>query len=125
MVQAFLTAAIEFVFVGSLVLFGSLFIAGLVDRWSGRVEKADPQPEDEELTELIEEGLAHYFPTPQDNVVPFVRPVRPVAPVWAEMTPEQLRKACQQQGIKWRNAHGKSKHLKKAEMVAALSTIAA
>jgi hypothetical protein len=38
-----------------------------------------------------------------------------------KLTPtEQLRQQCQKAGIKWRNAHGKNKHLKKAEMIAAL-----
>jgi hypothetical protein len=36
---------------------------------------------------------------------------------------EQLRKQCQQAGIKWRNAHGKNKHLKKAEMIEALQQL--
>ncbi len=36
------------------------------------------------------------------------------------VTVEQLRKECQKAGIKWRNAHGKNKHLKKDEMIAAL-----
>jgi hypothetical protein len=37
------------------------------------------------------------------------------------MTAVQLRKECQTRGIRWRNAHGKSKHLSKAEMLAALA----
>lgn len=41
-------------------------------------------------------------------------------PDWASMTPAELRKACQQQSIKWRNAHGRNAHLKKAEMIARL-----
>ncbi|MDX2212309.1 MAG: hypothetical protein SFY66_03375 [Oculatellaceae cyanobacterium bins.114] len=36
---------------------------------------------------------------------------------------EELRKQCQQAGIKWRNAHGKNKHLKKAEMIEALQQL--
>jgi hypothetical protein len=36
---------------------------------------------------------------------------------------ELLRQQCQQAGIKWRNAHGKNKHLKKAEMIAALQEL--
>jgi hypothetical protein len=36
---------------------------------------------------------------------------------------EQLRQQCQQAGIKWRNAHGKNKHLKKEEMIAALAAL--
>jgi hypothetical protein len=33
------------------------------------------------------------------------------------MTCEQLRSLCTERGIKWRNAHGRNKHLRKAEMV--------
>ncbi|MBW4474203.1 MAG: hypothetical protein KME45_28080 [Stenomitos rutilans HA7619-LM2] len=36
---------------------------------------------------------------------------------------EQLRQQCQEAGIKWRNAHGKNKHLKKAEMLSALQQL--
>lgn len=36
---------------------------------------------------------------------------------------ELLRQQCQQAGIKWRNAHGKNKHLKKAEMIEALQRL--
>ena len=39
---------------------------------------------------------------------------------YAALTSDQLRKECQSHGIQWRDAHGKSKHLKKAEMVEAL-----
>jgi len=33
----------------------------------------------------------------------------------------ELRRRCQAAGVKWRNAHGKGKHLRKGEMVQALS----
>lgn len=57
-----------------------------------------------------------------DVVVPFVRPVRPQTPNWAQMGAPELRKVCQRAGIKWRNAHGKGKHLSKREMVNALTS---
>lgn len=47
-------------------------------------------------------------------LIPTALPPKPRSPV------EQLRQQCQQAGIKWRDAHGKHKHLKKAEMLAAL-----
>lgn len=34
---------------------------------------------------------------------------------------DQLRSICTERGIKWRNVHGRNRHLKKAEMVSALS----
>ncbi|WAL59637.1 hypothetical protein [Thermocoleostomius sinensis] len=48
----------------------------------------------------------------------------PPQPPKRKPTPtEQLRQQCQKAGIKWRNAHGKNKHLKKAEMIAALQQL--
>jgi hypothetical protein len=38
----------------------------------------------------------------------------------SSLTPFELRQRCQRSGIQWRNAHGKNKHLKKHEMIAAI-----
>lgn len=54
----------------------------------------------------------------QRSVVP--QPVAPVTPAKQRSPVEQLRQQCQQAGIKWRDAHGQHKHLKKHEMQAAL-----
>jgi len=54
----------------------------------------------------------------QREVVP--QPVSPVTPAKQRSPVEQLRQQCQQAGIKWRDAHGQHKHLKKQEMQAAL-----
>lgn len=40
---------------------------------------------------------------------------------YATLTSSQLRKECSTIGIKWRNAHGPSKHLTKADMIEALA----
>jgi hypothetical protein len=40
---------------------------------------------------------------------------------YSGLTAVQLRTECARVGIKWRNAHGTSKHLKKAEMLTALA----
>lgn len=54
------------------------------------------------------------------SIAPFTR--RPtIAPDWTTLSPETLRRECQQRGIKWRNSRLDGKHLRKAEMVAALS----
>lgn len=45
--------------------------------------------------------------------------VIPIAP--ATPTSAELRRQCQAAGIRWRNAHGKGRHLSKAAMIAALS----
>ena len=50
--------------------------------------------------------------------------VEPVKPAKRSLSPvEQLRQQCQQAGIKWLDAHGKNKHLKKHERLAALNTL--
>ena len=51
--------------------------------------------------------------------VPASAPQRQLSPV------ELLRQQCQQAGIKWRDAHGKNRHLKKAEMIEALNRLTA
>jgi len=48
---------------------------------------------------------------------PIYRSVGCAAVDYNLMNCDQLRSLCAEQGIKWRNAHGKNKHLKKAEMV--------
>lgn len=40
---------------------------------------------------------------------------------YSRLTSQELRRACQDRGIRWRNAHGAGRHLKKPEMVAALT----
>jgi hypothetical protein len=53
-----------------------------------------------------------------------VKSVEPEKPAQRSRSPvEQLRQQCQQAGIKWRDAHGKNKHLKKHEMLAALKAL--
>ena len=42
---------------------------------------------------------------------------------YATLTAVQLRKECSAQNIKWRNAHGTSKHLSKSAMLSALSCL--
>ncbi len=58
-------------------------------------------------------ALRELSPLPSVQVVP--SPTR--SPV------EQLRQQCQQAGIKWRDAHGTHKHLRKAAMLAALKAL--
>jgi hypothetical protein len=75
------------------------------------------------------QAIAPAAPEPLFPSVPYLL-LLPAAPVkvepnWAEMNPQQLRQYCQQRGIKWRNAHGKNKHLGKREMVEALGQTAA
>lgn len=39
-----------------------------------------------------------------------------------QMNAEQLRKLCNNKGVKWRNANGRGRHFKKEEMLRALAT---
>lgn len=52
---------------------------------------------------------------------PIYRSVGCAAIDYSLMNCDQLRSLCTEQNIKWRNAHGRNKHMKKAEMVLALS----
>lgn len=84
--------------------------------------------------DIWDEPIAPFSPLPAvplHTQPPYLRALPPVATVepaaaivWSELTPQLLRQHCQQRGIKWRNAHGKNKHLSKREMVEALSQTA-
>jgi len=63
---------------------------------------------------------------PQPAIAAPIQPARVVVatdaqPDLATLPSTELRKRCQAAGVKWRNAHGKGKHLRKGEMIAALS----
>jgi hypothetical protein len=64
-------------------------------------------------------GWRTYQATQRQATVP-----DPSPPTKRKLSPvEHLRQQCQQAGIKWRNAHGQNKHLKKAEMLSALQQL--
>lgn len=48
-----------------------------------------------------------------------------VEPAKPKLTPKQLRDLCQRHDIKWRNAHGKNRHLSVVEMKARLAEVRA
>lgn len=52
---------------------------------------------------------------------PIYRSVGCAAIDYSLLSCDQLRSLCTERGIKWRNVHGKNKHLRKADMVSALS----
>lgn len=143
--QYALTVSIEFVFVSSVVFFAAQFVLGLVNCYRPQPQTCGPQPqvqeaepafvpnpdgfasatpEDAALVEMHQAFVAHYWAKrPTANVVPFRRPAKSATVTeWAALDPFQLRKACQQHGIKWRNAKGPNKHLSKAEMITALQS---
>lgn len=55
---------------------------------------------------------------PATMATPVAVRVIPIAP--ATPTSAELRRQCQAAGIRWRNAHGKGRHLTKTEMLTAL-----
>ena len=64
----------------------------------------------------------HYPAVPATIAAPVFTLVVPVAKAQS-VTSVELRRQCQNAGIKWRNAHGKGRHLSKGEMIAALQEI--
>lgn len=88
------------------------------------VATATPAPE----PELVEESTPAATVAATISTPVAVLQVATPAPVeestataWATLTSQELRRACQDRGIRWRNAHGAGRHLKKPEMVAALT----
>ena len=72
----------------------------------------------------VEKGLRqdNHIVDDSNMVDPFSPAENPhYADVLATLTVAQLRPLCQSAGIRWRNAHGVSKHLSKAQMIAALT----
>jgi hypothetical protein len=79
------------------------------------------------VTEAVEadpfspDANPHHAAVSAVMVAPVATLVIPVSPTPATLTSAELRRQCHAAGIKWRNAHGASKHLSKAEMIAALA----
>ena len=73
--------------------------------------EAMPEPQPIAATAIAESVVTLTIPTeaPAD-----------LASILASMTSTELRKECQSAGVKWRNAHGKGRHLTKAAMVEAM-----
>jgi predicted secreted protein len=108
--QDVLTALATAVEIGA----AALFVVGLLSVASKPVSC---QPEAEQAAPVVEpEGVA----IPDEVVSP--SPVEEPQTLHA-LDPFQLRKLCQASGIKWRNAHGKNKHLTKREMLALLEAV--
>jgi hypothetical protein len=107
--QSLLSFLVEAIAIASVVYFAIGFVLTV---------RAHAQSAPVELiTESVEtiEVVAVEVPV-AEIVVP-----EPVTIEWSALSPEQLRKECSARAIKWRNAHARNKHLKKAEMVAALA----
>jgi hypothetical protein len=109
-----------------IVLFIVIFVfyCHLASEWEHRHAPTGPV-DDLPQPELLEEAAVpvetHEAPA---MAAPMAAPVAiavvPAEPDYAAMNSTQLRKECSLKGIRWRNAHGKGKHLKKGEMLKAL-----
>jgi hypothetical protein len=106
--QGFLSFLIEAIAFASVVYFAIGFVLTV------RVRSTSPRAKIEMIEEVVEtiEVVAV-------EVVAIVVPEPAIA--WAALSPERLRKECSARSIKWRDAHGRNKHLRKAEMVTALA----
>lgn len=123
MLQSLLTVSIELTAIAAVVYFPLMFALNLGQRKS--VDLSQFALSDAEVAELQaattpeEKEPDAPAPHPFSSVVESIVPTA-VAIDWAALDPYQLRQACQRRGIRWRNAHGVNRHLKKSEMVAAL-----
>jgi hypothetical protein len=87
------------------------------------VPELGPEPEPEELVASLDRAVNRPVPAMAASIAtPATVLTIPVEsrPALSELTAVQLRRRCAEQGIRWRNAHGRHHHLSKAEMVAAL-----
>ena len=110
---------------GQLAFWSTVWAWAKVQRWA-EAEVASCLPADHipDAGEMVEADPfsptvnEHYpaVPAAMAPVATLVVPVTKAQPV----TSAELRRQCQDAGIKWRNAHGKGRHLSKGEMIAAL-----
>lgn len=80
---------------------------------AGEMVEADPFSPDENPA----------YATVPAAMAPVATLVVKAEPAAQPVTSAELRRQCQDAGIKWRNAHGNGRHLSKGEMIAALQEI--
>lgn len=113
-------------------LFCLFFLAGcwlVTPRPQPAVAAYDPLAAYEPLLPTVEELVAEAEAIVAKPVyssaavsAPVAVVVVPVAePPLEQKTAVQLRRVCAERGIRWRNVHGKGKHLSKREMLTALA----
>ncbi len=143
--QALLTNCALFLVIGYAALMIADFIYGLV-RIAAPPQAAAAQTEPEEIATqptlpqlpdpwelpLDETIAAPQLPTGWALPTLLLLPPATVQEVtraietdYGAMNRDQLRKACQRCGVKWRDAKGKNAHLTKAEMITALTALQA
>ncbi|MEO1445149.1 MAG: hypothetical protein AAFV46_02735 [Cyanobacteria bacterium J06635_11] len=83
-------------------------------------------PQSQHLTAEGEQGLTAIERSIPIAIQAVPAPAEPLTlkvkrPDYEEMKVFDLRRHCSESGVPWRNAHGKNRHLKRAEMVTALA----
>ncbi|MGP1387370.1 MAG: hypothetical protein ACTS2F_27670 [Thainema sp.] len=130
----FFTFAFEFVSVSAFLFFATAFVIGFAARHIELQEVHAYQAPQPELTgqstpfacpvefEPIELDLADFGQQLAEAMANTDAALRECDVVLYEnMSSAELRKHCTDAGIKWRNVHGKNKHMRKGEMVEALA----
>ena len=151
MMSDFLNASIEFIAVAFVLLMTLDFISGLLSLYrtstpvhpnpqtepaplSAIATPTDPDPRQKIAT--LSWFEAEIAPDAEDMEAPNIidlakrRQLRvplvinqPETVEYRTWNREQLRRECSAQNIKWRDAHGKNKHLTKDEMIQALNAL--
>lgn len=122
--QDFLTVVVEAIAIASAVYFVAGFVSLSIEHkpvalLPAVVEMPAEIPTQDEVDAVMEALTIAAAP------LAVVESIEVDSPNWAAIAPVQLRKECQLRGIRWRNAHGENRHLKKAEMIEALQGCAA
>lgn len=86
-------------------------------------ETAEPIEEAQVETVATETVGAKVMPAPETEAQVTDETRVSAIPDYRSLTTPALRKACTPKGIRWRDAHGKGRHLKKAEMLEALTSL--
>ena len=82
-------------------------------RWVNQQVESALSPQEETETQEVSTGTQ----TQTQEVVLAETPIQKLPTV------KELREMCQDRGVKWRNANGPNRHLRKSEMIEALSNI--
>jgi hypothetical protein len=138
--QDLLVASIEFITVAFAFIVTLDFVTGLMSLWRTCSTRVEPEVIAAPTPALLPSGLEvpnqpnrrflegeerlHYT---TDNLIDHSTgqkasplPLNGIGDL-ATMPNTELRKLCQNAGIKWRNAHGTHKHLTKLQMISALT----
>jgi hypothetical protein len=127
--QDFLTYAIDAIALSSAIYFSAMFVLGLQYRQPKPIQPISDLELEAEVVQLDELKIELLFPIADTSTDAAIARLEAAVltcepnPLWQTLTPYELRQNCQKNGIKWRNAKGKNKHLSKREMIAALEAI--